>query len=277
LKSNHEGTKTRRAEKKRSISPTLSSAFDLKRLRRDVKPFRLHWFSRLRSTNDHAALLRKRGELFAPSIVLTSHQIAGRGRGANSWWSGKGSLTVTFAFAIDQHLAPYHIPLIAGLAVRNAAAELTGNDEIQLKWPNDLLFHGRKLAGLLCERISNADLIGLGMNVNVNNRLIPKSLKTNIVSLDEIAGQPLDMTAILSAIAKHLHRMLSHRDEQSFAAVVKEYDRHHALLGRRVVVEGSGEEPSITGTCQGLDEMGRLLLKDRRITHRIIAGHVRAI
>jgi BirA family biotin operon repressor/biotin-[acetyl-CoA-carboxylase] ligase len=251
--------------------------FHVSDLRRQLAPFRLHWFPRLRSTNDYAALLRKRGDLFAPSLVLTGHQISGRGRGANSWWSGEGSLTVTFAFAIDQHLAPYHIPLIAGLAVRNAAAELTGNDEIQLKWPNDLLFHRRKLAGLLCERIYNADLIGLGMNVNVNPRLIPRSLKPNVVSLGEIARQPLDMTAVLSGVAKHLHRMLSHRDEQSFAAVVKEYNRHHALLGRRVVVEGSGEEQAISGTCQGLDEMGRLLLKDRRTTHRIIAGHVRAV
>jgi BirA family biotin operon repressor/biotin-[acetyl-CoA-carboxylase] ligase len=277
LKNNHEATKARREEKQRDISPRPTSSFDLRRLRREVKPFRLHLFSRLRSTNDHAALLRKRGELFAPSIVLTSHQISGRGRGANSWWSGEGCLTVTFAFAIDKHLAPYHIPLIAGLAVRNAAAELTGNDEIRLKWPNDLLFHGKKLAGLLCERVANADLIGLGMNVNFNQRRIPKSLRPNIVSLGEIAGQSMDLTAVLSSVAKHLHRMLSHRDEQSFAAVVKEYDRHHALLGRRVVVEGSGEDQAISGVCQGLDEMGRLLLKDRRIVHRIIAGHVRAI
>ena len=277
MRDNHEGTKTRRKTEKKNIPPLRASSFHLGRLRHNVKPFRLHWFSRLRSTNDHAALLRKRGELFAPAIVLTGHQLFGRGRGANSWWSGQGSLTVTFAFAIDQHLAPYHIPLIAGLAVRNAAAELTGNDEIQLKWPNDLLFHGRKLAGLLCERVDNADLIGLGMNVNVNPRLIPKSLKQNIISLSDIAGQSMEMTAVLSAVAKHLHRMLSHRDEQSFAAVVKEYDRHHALLGRRVVVEGTGEEHSISGICRGLDAMGRLLLKDRRIVHRIVAGHVRAV
>jgi biotin-(acetyl-CoA carboxylase) ligase len=71
--------------------------------------------------------------------------------------------------------------------------------------------------------------------------------------------------------------MLSHRDEQSFASVVKEYDRHHALLGKPVVVQGSDEEPAISGVCQGLDEMGRLLLKEGRTVHRVVAGHVRAI
>jgi BirA family biotin operon repressor/biotin-[acetyl-CoA-carboxylase] ligase len=254
----------------------VKPVFDLQKLRRDLKPFRLHWFSRLRSTNDHAAALRKRGELYAPAVVLTGHQIAGRGRGSNSWWSGAGSLTVTFVFPIDQHLAPYHIPLIAGLAVRNAAAELTGREDIQLKWPNDLLFKGRKLAGLLCERVEKADLIGIGMNVNANPRM-PKTLKDHVVALSDIAGGGSDMTSVLAKIAEHVHRMLSHRDEQSFAAVIKEYDHHHALLGRRVVVTGSGEEPAISGTCQGLDDMGRLLLKDRKMVHRIIAGHVRAM
>jgi BirA family biotin operon repressor/biotin-[acetyl-CoA-carboxylase] ligase len=252
-------------------------SFHLATLRRDLKPFRLHWFSRLRSTNDHAALLRKRGELFAPSVVLSGHQIAGRGRGSNTWWSGPGSLTVTFAFAVDQHLSPYHIPLIAGLAVRNAAAELSGNNSIQLKWPNDLLFDGRKLAGLLCERVYKVDLVGVGLNVNLASGSIPKHLKGAVVGLNEITGRGLDMNDVLAVISHHLYRMLSHRDEQSFAAVVREYDRHHALLGRRVAVEGNAEEPAIVGKCEGLDEMGRLLLRDRRGLHRIIAGHVKAI
>src|SRR5204862_3131112 len=97
--------------------------------------------------------LRRRGKLYAPAIVLTSHQIAGRGRGSNAWWSGSGSLTVTFVLPVHEHSLPHQVPLIAGLAVRDALAKHCGLDEIQLKWPNDLLFAGKKLAGLLCERV----------------------------------------------------------------------------------------------------------------------------
>jgi BirA family transcriptional regulator, biotin operon repressor / biotin---[acetyl-CoA-carboxylase] ligase len=251
-------------------------SFDLARLRDGIKPFRLHWFSRLRSTNDHAASLRKRGELFAPAMVLTGRQIAGRGRGSNNWWSGDGSITVTFAFAVDQHLAPYHIPLIAGLAVRAAAAEMSGNDDVQLKWPNDLLHGGKKLAGLLCERAHNADLIGVGLNVNVDSSKVPASLRKQVTSLKTIAGRELDMTAVVCSVASHLHRRLSHRHEQSFAAVVREYDRHHALLDRRVIVQNAGDEP-VSGKCEGLDAMGRLLIRDRRTLHRVIAGSVQVI
>jgi BirA family biotin operon repressor/biotin-[acetyl-CoA-carboxylase] ligase len=248
--------------------------FHLTDLRAGIKPFRLHWFPRLRSTNDHAAALRKRGELYAPAVVLTGHQLAGRGRGSNTWWSGDGSLTVTFVFAAEEHLAPYHVPLLAGLAVRNAVAALTGADAIQLKWPNDLLFNGRKLAGLLCERVHKADLVGLGLNVNVERREIPTALRGSVTSLSEIARREFDLTQVLITVAKHLHGALLHRDEQSFAAAMREYDRHHALLGRRVSVIGGGNEPAIRGKCEGLDEMGRLMLRDGRTLHRVIAGHV---
>src|SRR3954471_4200014 len=152
-----------------------SSSFQLDQLPRTIKPFRLHFFTRLRSTNDHAAALRKRGKLFAPAIVLTAHQLAGRGRGSNSWWSGPGSLTVPFVLPVHEHRLPHQIPLIAGLTVRNALAAHSGIDDIQLKWPNDLLHNGKKLAGLLCERVDRIDLIGLGLNVNLEMKQVPKS------------------------------------------------------------------------------------------------------
>src|SRR5215203_2330026 len=120
------------------------NAFNLALLRKRIRPFRLHWFSRVRSTNDHAARLRRTGKLFAPSIVLASHQLRGRGRGANTWWSGDGSLTLTFVLPVAEHLQPQQVPLIAGLAVRNALEEISGADSIQLKWPNDLLHRDLK-------------------------------------------------------------------------------------------------------------------------------------
>ncbi len=75
---------------------------------------------------------------------------------------------MTIALPIDEQIAPHQLPLIAGLAVRNAAAELSGSQEILLKWPNDLLFGDRKIGGLLCERILKADLVGIGLNLNVD-------------------------------------------------------------------------------------------------------------
>ena len=253
-----------------------ASRFRLAELRKTLRPFRLHWFPTLRSTNDHAAVMRRAGELYAPAVVLTGRQTAGRGRGAHAWWSGQGCLTVTFVLPVDQQLLPHQIPLLAGLAVRNAAAELSGSDGIALKWPNDVLFKGRKLGGLLCERIDKADLVGLGLNVNLDRAAAPRDLRTSIASLAEIRGEPLDMTQALASVASHLHRVWSRGAGHPFGAVLQEYDTHHALIGRRVSVVDNGERP-VSGRCEGLDEMGRLKLREPRggKLHRVVCGHVR--
>jgi BirA family biotin operon repressor/biotin-[acetyl-CoA-carboxylase] ligase len=164
------------------------------------------------------------------------------------------------------------LPLAAGLAVRDAVAEVAGDEGVQLKWPNDLLYRGRKLAGLLCERLDQVDLVGLGVNVNVPPR-VPKGLRDRVVFLEEVAGRTLDLSDTLAAIARRLRGMVRNADAP-FATVLRAYDRHHALVGRRVkVVTGNG--PAIVGRCAGLDETGRLLVRGAgKKVHRVIAGHV---
>jgi BirA family biotin operon repressor/biotin-[acetyl-CoA-carboxylase] ligase len=261
-----------------------SNSFNLSALRQGLKPFRLHFFPRLRSTNDHAAVLRKRGDLFAPAVVLAARQIAGRGRGANTWFSAAGSLTVTFVLPVNATLAPHHLPLAAGLAARNAFAELAQIDNIQLKWPNDIVYPSseisnlksplRKLAGLLCERLDNVDLIGIGLNVNRPPRALPKHLRDRIIYLNRISQSGLiDLNTVLITLAHHLHTTLIRRSETPFPMVLRKYDAHHALVGRSVTVI-SPTEPPVTGKCFGLDDTGRLLLRNRKRVHRIIAGHV---
>jgi BirA family transcriptional regulator, biotin operon repressor / biotin---[acetyl-CoA-carboxylase] ligase len=243
--------------------------------RKALRPFRLHWFPTLRSTNDHAAVMRRAGELYAPAVVLTGRQTAGRGRGAHAWWSGPGCLTVTFVLPVDQQLLPHQIPLLAGLAVRNAAAELSGSAAVALKWPNDLLFKGRKLGGLLCERIDKADLVGLGLNVNLDPAAAPRDLRATVASLAEVRGEPVDMTHALATVASHLHRLWSRGAGHPFGLLLQEYDAHHALVGRRVSVVDNGARP-VSGRCEGLDEMGRLVLRAPRggKLHRVVCGHV---
>ncbi len=249
--------------------------FRLADLREAVQPFRVHFFARLGSTNDHAALLRKRGTLFAPAIVLTSRQLAGRGRGAHRWWSPAGCLTVTFVLPTDADIAPHQVPLLAGLAVRRAAAQLAGSNAIQLKWPNDIQHAGKKLGGLLCERVMNVDLIGLGLNVNVDPAKAPADLRLRITSIRGIAGRPQDMTQALGAVAAALRQIMRERSQRPFAEMLREYDEHHALVGRPISVIEAGDGPAISGRCEGLDEMGRLLVRRRNGTiERIVAGNV---
>jgi BirA family transcriptional regulator, biotin operon repressor / biotin---[acetyl-CoA-carboxylase] ligase len=252
------------------------NVFRLAELRERIKPFRLHWFPRLRSTNDHAAILRKRDKLFAPAVVLAGHQTAGRGRGSNSWWSGKGSLTATFVLPVDERTNPHQLPLIAGLAVRDAAAELTGDNGIGLKWPNDILYGGKKLGGLLCERVLKADLVGLGLNVNLDPAQAPRVLRERLSSLAQIRAERIDMTDALAVVASHLRLTLQRAADQPFAMLLREYDVHHALIGREISVRINADQEPLRGRCEGLDSVGRLLLRSRGKLHHVISGQVSA-
>jgi BirA family biotin operon repressor/biotin-[acetyl-CoA-carboxylase] ligase len=268
------GTPVPRGSSAGSRGAWQTDSYNVTFLRQRLRPFRLHWFPRLRSTNDHAAALRKCGRLFAPAVVLTGHQIAGRGRGSNTWWSRQGSLTVTFVLPIDERIEPHQLPLLAGLAVRNAATELTANQDVQLKWPNDILYRGKKLGGLLCERVMKADLVGVGVNVNLDPKKAPVALRDQIMSLSQIRGAELDMTEVLAVIAAHLRLVLTRATDHPFAALLREYDAHHALVGKQVCVTDSAGQ-TICGKCEGLDPIGRLLLRHRGKLHHVISGQVR--
>jgi BirA family transcriptional regulator, biotin operon repressor / biotin---[acetyl-CoA-carboxylase] ligase len=249
--------------------------FHLAHLRAAVKPFRLYFFPRLRSTNDHAAKLRRRSRLFAPAIVLTPHQIAGRGRGSNTWFSkpNSASLTVTFALPVRERIPPQEIPILAGLAVRDAAAQLTNDPRIQLKWPNDITHNGRKLAGLLCERIDRVDLIGIGLNVNLSPSSAPPNLRNRIASLSSITGKKFDPAEVLSLLAQNLHHAIRRRLEQPFSVFLRDYRTHDALIGKSIIVTNPADPP-LTGKSQGIDDKARLLLRHKGAIHRIVAGTV---
>jgi BirA family biotin operon repressor/biotin-[acetyl-CoA-carboxylase] ligase len=251
-------------------------AYDLTRLRPALKPFRLHWFPVIRSTNDHAADLRAASKLYAPSVVLAGHQRVGRGRGGNTWWSRPGCITATFVFPIDEQVEPHQVPLLAGLGVRNAVAELTANRDIELKWPNDILYKGQKLAGLLCERKEKADLVGIGLNVNLRPEWIPEDLSDRITAMSLITGELYNLADVLATVAKHVRALVTHLAERPFGNVLREYDSHHALVGKRVSVDiGNGEH--VSGKCEGLDKIGRLIVRNRGKAEHVIAGHVTTI
>lgn len=256
-----------------AMSASSTSPFRLSQLADAVRPFKLHYFPTLSSTNDKAAEMRRANELFAPAIVLTAEQTAGRGRGGNRWFSNRGSLTVTYCLPVEENLQPHQLPLVAGLAVRHAVTEMTANTDIGLKWPNDVWFDGRKLAGLLCERINGMDIVGIGLNVNLAPTDAPPALRSTLTSLSAIAGRPFDLTDALILLSGHLQRMLLTRHSQPFAAFVAQYREYDVLLGRQIRVSISGE-PAMKGTCEGINAEGRLLLRSGGKQHRVIAGTV---
>ena len=264
----------------------MPSTYDTPRVRAELEPvWRVHYVSTCRSTNDLAARMRREGRLFAPAVVVTPRQTAGRGRGGNRWVSDPGTMTATFALPVDAGDAPHQLPIVAGLAVRDALAGLGADgggrvNGVELKWPNDILVGGKKLAGLLCERVENVDLVGVGVNVSTRVGRLPKAVRERATSL-ELAGCGATVTEVLLVVAGALRRAT--RDREPFASTLRRYDLHHHLVGRMVTVRTSAQE-TVSGVCNGLDGTGRLLLRAAEgaggavgragTLHRLIAGQI---
>ncbi|MCS6770849.1 MAG: biotin--[acetyl-CoA-carboxylase] ligase [Kiritimatiellae bacterium] len=209
----------------------------------------------LRSTQDFAISLLRSGQLRAPAIIVASRQTAGRGQRDNRWWSDRGSLCMTFVLsAIGE--PPGQVPLRAGLGVAAALARWAPTAALSLKWPNDVLANGRKIAGILCERLEECDVIGIGINVNVRMQAMPTDVRRRSASLHQLTRRPVLRMSLAVDVARELMSALKRRD------FFEEYCRWLIQLGRDVTVRT--DDGVVAGRCQGIDDCGRLLLETDR-------------
>lgn len=192
------------------------------------------------STNARARELGERG---APhgTLVTAAEQTAGRGRQGHSWTAPAGRALLCSLLVRDP---PRLLPLIAGAAV----AEEVG-DRARVKWPNDVLLDGRKVAGILVEGRPQAGwaVVGIGLNVAMREADFPPELHDRGGGLGRA---PTEIEPTLSRLLEALDRWIGAPPEAALAAV-RERD---ALRGRHVRW-ASGE-----GTAAGIDDEGRLVV-----------------
>jgi BirA family transcriptional regulator, biotin operon repressor / biotin---[acetyl-CoA-carboxylase] ligase len=166
---------------------------------------RLHYFERVSSTMDVLHELAG-GGADAGSAVVADEQLQGRGSRGRSWHSPPGGLWLSVLFRPPVIQGLEVISLRAGLAVAEAIQPLIP-EALQLKWPNDLMLHGRKLGGMLCEARWQGESLGwvaVGVGLNVKNR-VPAELEANSVSLARlgIASDLSDLTdRVVAALRK---------------------------------------------------------------------------
>lgn len=256
------------------MSDQRPSAYDLNCLEAGIRPYTLRHYPTLTSTHDRAKEDVESACLRAPAIVVADTQTNGRGRGTNTWWSGTGNMAVTFVVQQNRHLAFGLVPLLAGLAVRRSLVRVTDNENVQLKWPNDVVINGRKLAGLLCERLQQVDLIGVGINVNAGNAEAPPELRNRMASLREETGRAWDLTEILREVSHDMSNVISVNSQAAATELLAEYASHHWPTGRDITIMDTDEAPQISGRCLGVDEQGRLLIRTNEGTRSCLTGSV---
>ncbi|MBW3598952.1 MAG: biotin--[acetyl-CoA-carboxylase] ligase [Planctomycetes bacterium] len=254
--------------------------FDLERLRRATFLRHIEYIEETASTNTLAAALADQNDHPLPLLVLTARQTAGRGRGANRWWSSEGALTFSLVLdAAGEQLSPTRRPLIslaAGLAVCEALHELLPEGHFGVKWPNDVHLDGRKVCGILVESAARGErlVIGVGMNVNNPTSEAPEEIAARAASLRDAAGCFFNFTDVLARTLRHLEcqwRTLLAGD----SVLIDNLRSRCVLTGRTVTIVAGSQRH--TGLCRGIAGDGALTIETAGGRSRIYAGVVEYI
>lgn len=233
----------------------------------------------LASTSDEARRLVLDGGIELPLLVRCDRQTGGRGRGANVWWSDPGSLTFTLGLDPAAHgLSTAHEPrlaLAAAVATVGAIARFVpATESLGVRWPNDVEAGGRKLGGILPERVETPAgvrlLVGVGLNVRTRLENAPAAVRAMAASLSDwgAAPEPDDVLAAwLERFAAALPRLAS--DDGALAERWAELD---TLAGRAVRVRLG--DRIVAGVALGIDADGALRLATGTGTLRLFGGQV---
>ncbi len=232
--------------------------------------FDVRLYERIGSTNDEARRLALEGAA-AGTVVCADEQTAGRGRQSRSWYSPPGNLYLSVLLRPEVGASRMtELAFVAALAVADTADTLLPSAvRTSLKWPNDVLVNGAKIAGILLEQIGDALVIGIGLNIlHAPERASYKV--TTLASCGGLATVDGARTILLDRLAKQLAVW----EEDGFAAVRAAWLVRAHPVGASLRVTLGGK--ALVGDFVGLDEAGALLLDTPDGRHRIVAGEVAA-
>jgi len=190
------------------------------------------------------------------AIATTDHQTAGRGRLGRRWVEApETSVMVSVLLRPPAERRAPELSLVAAVAVALVLDDATGRTSAQIKWPNDVLLDGRKVAGILAEMKGVAVVLGIGINVNQTAAELPPVTKLEAASLRTLDGVVRDREAVLASLLSHLDHLYGEWRTGSLAALHPALTARDFLRGRRV---GAGET---VGVAAGIDRHGRLRLE----------------
>ncbi|MNN03476.1 Bifunctional ligase/repressor BirA [compost metagenome] len=224
---------------------------------------------------------RKLAEAGAQSgtLVIAEEQTGARGRQGRHWFSParKGVwMSMVLRPNCSLSFAP-QLTLLTAVAVCRAIRKVSGVDA-GIKWPNDLLVEGRKICGILIESVGEDELIkfcivGIGIDVNLDEFDVPDELKEIATSLKMESGREIDRAALIGTVMNELEQLYELYLTEGFAPIGHLWEALSVTLGRRIKVRTPQGEKS--GLATALDPSGALtLMDDRGEMYTIYSGEV---
>lgn len=248
-------------------------------LKTQVVGKRLIYFDEVGSTNEEAKRLATEGAGDG-TVVVAERQAGGRGRQGRGWFSPAGG--VWLSVILRPEIAATDAPKAMMVAVNAVVAVVKSlGVEASIKWPNDVLVGGRKLAGILTEMSSHAELvdhliIGIGLNANVAADEYPPELSEFATSLQIEKEEPVDRVELVRCLLAELDRGYEVLKLGKFDAVVEEWRSGCETIGQTVELACHGR--IVSGLALDVDDRGSLLLRLKNgFTKAFAAGDVTVV
>jgi BirA family biotin operon repressor/biotin-[acetyl-CoA-carboxylase] ligase len=239
------------------------------------KGYALKSFDVIDSTNEEAKRLAVSGET-GPVWITAARQTAGRGRRGRSWQSPTGNLAATLMLRPGKPAGECaQLSFVAAVAAHDALVALAPGFEVRVKWPNDILAVGSKIAGILLESSSTAgarpDWLAIGVGVNLSTH--PVDTEYPATSLSALGTVPPKPDEALLHLAANFAKWYEVWRSEGFEAIRDAWLARAAGLGGRIRARLAHEEAN--GVFEGIDENGALLLRTSVGNVRVIpAGEV---
>jgi BirA family biotin operon repressor/biotin-[acetyl-CoA-carboxylase] ligase len=238
---------------------------------------RIFSYKTIGSTNTVAQNLARSG-MPEGTLVIADTQTRGRGRLGRKWHSppGKG---LYFSLILKPELPPEKmagLSLVAGLAIVRAINQVTGI-KTRTKWPNDVLFESKKLAGILVEltaEVGKIDymIVGCGLNVNHLRKDFPLNLQRKSTSLKIIGKKEYSRVTLLQHVLRQFEKLYDNYRGHGFKYLSAELIQNSALIGKRITLITG--KTRIAGIAAGFDDSGHIVIKNKKGLMSYPAGEV---
>src|SRR5215510_12981141 len=239
---------------------------------------KLHYFAEIDSTNAYARSLAEQGANEG-EVVVAETQTQGRGRLGRSWISPP-FVNLYFSVILRPRLLPVDAPqltLMAAVALADTVASFISIPPT-IKWPNDILVEGKKLAGVLTESSCDTEriefvILGIGVNLNYSIASMPEMIRQRATSLLSLTKKSIEREVFLQTLIQDLDRCYGELEEMGFDSLAPRWEAFFGLRDKRVRIEMI--DKIIIGTAKGIDRDGALIVaNDRGERQRIVAGDV---
>ncbi|MCX5695487.1 MAG: biotin--[acetyl-CoA-carboxylase] ligase [Candidatus Omnitrophica bacterium] len=258
-----------------SASPDKLFEFEVARdLNTTILGKKIFYFETLSSSMDKAMELGVSGAA-SGTLIMTETQTKGRGRLGRVWFSPKYK-GLYFSLILRPDMLPTQasiLTLLSAVSICEAIKEVSGIDA-QIKWPNDILVHNKKIGGILTQITAETDkinFVNIGIGINVNND--KKALISTATSLKEQKKEEVSRISLLQEILRRMEANYLALNKKGSGPILEKWRQYATTLGRRVKIYCRSKH--IEGEAVDIDTDGSLLLRrDSGFVEKVSAGDV---